>query len=311
MPSHWTYEPFEPSDDLRQGDILEVSPGLIDLFGKYHKHFCDPKYIGYIVLTQSCDLVRRKGCCSARYVSLAVVRQLEEVLDNLLETVCKKVIPGVYCAETKAKANELLARILNQNEQALGLFYLHPDADAGIAVASVALLRVSVAFRTEHYAALLEARRGRMTAEFRNKLGWLVGNLYSRIGTTDWHEQEGEKRLKEMIRQLLDPQCSGQAPLWIPEPQITEALHHQVNLDTLTKDTIEDALQAHKPKVPADIAAERVIEVVRDVVWPATSSPSGPVVSANDPERVDPEILLTQIANRLRNDHTFRETFRR
>src|SRR5205807_2422402 len=40
--------------------------------------------------------------------------------------------------------NELLERIINQNEQTLGLFYLEPDGDLKLAVGAVALLRVTI-----------------------------------------------------------------------------------------------------------------------------------------------------------------------
>src|SRR5207247_8080250 len=87
---------------------------------------------------------------------------------------------------------QFLERVINQNEQAHGLFYLHPDADVGIAVPAAAMLRVSISLRSrEHYNVLKAARCGRLRAEFRNKLGWLTGNLYSRVDTPDWADEDG------------------------------------------------------------------------------------------------------------------------
>ena len=51
----------------------------------------------------------------------------------------------------------------------MGLFFLHPDTEAGIAEPAVAFQRVAVALRAEHYDALREARAGRITPEFRSK----------------------------------------------------------------------------------------------------------------------------------------------
>jgi hypothetical protein len=132
-----------------------------------------------MLVTQSCDMAVRGNGCDTRYLSIAVVRPVEAVLHDFLSHVCIPVVEGVYLQETKGEARRLLERLFNQNEQALGLFYLHPDAGAGIDDASVALLRVTVTLRAEHYGVLRLSRRGRLCSEFRSKLGWLVGNLYS------------------------------------------------------------------------------------------------------------------------------------
>ena len=307
MSLHWTYEKFLDGDDLSQGDILEITSGLSDLFQKYHKHFCDPKYIAFIVLTQSCDLVRREGACATRYISLAVVRQLEEVLDSLLASVCTKVIDGVFQAESKLEAKKLLRRILNQNEQSLGLFYLHQDADVRLAVPSVALLRVSVAFRGEHYATLMTARRGRLGAEFRNKLGWLVGNLYSRIGTPDWQDQvDGKKQLDTLVHNLLEHARNPRAPLWIPQNHIEQAIKKNIDLSELTKDSIIKILEPIKPKSPVEQAIERVAAVVQDVIWPQQKE-EGAVLHESSLR----DAQLLKICQRLRNDMDFNHAFKR
>ncbi|MEJ2704777.1 MAG: hypothetical protein P8Z79_20265, partial [Sedimentisphaerales bacterium] len=116
--------------------------------------------------------------CKSRYINLAVIRPLEDMLWNFLDKICERVkicnneIEGSYVLESKQKAHQLLQRIINQNEQALGVFYLHPDGVVGIAEHSVALLQVSIALRAqEHYDTLVNARRGRLADPFRNKLG--------------------------------------------------------------------------------------------------------------------------------------------
>lgn len=106
---------------------------------------------------------------------------------------------------------DLLDRIINQNESANGLFYLHPETQVGIAEECVAMLRVSVALRAnEHYQTLLAARRGGLKIEFESKLGWLCGNLYSRVAVTDWKEDESRQNV---ATQLIDELLSGANPL--------------------------------------------------------------------------------------------------
>jgi hypothetical protein len=250
MPTHWTYAEVSPDADLMQGDILVPTRELQGIFQEIHPHFLNPKYTAFLVTTQSCDMARRNGTnCSTRYLNIAVVRQLEDVLHDLLAHVCKPLSSGVYLHESKGEANRLLQRLFNQNEQSLGLFYLHEDADAGIAVPSVALLRVGVTFRVEHYNVLVQSRRGRLGPEFTAKLGWLVGNLYSRVGTPDWSEpKEREKQLKSLIQDTFDANDSNIPPLWVRESFVKEALSTGINLAELSRSELKKELEKHKPR---------------------------------------------------------------
>ena len=204
MPTHWTYAPYGESDGIEQGDILHPTDRLKEILAEVHPHFNNEKYLGFMVGTQSCDLVPRNSSTKAAYISLAVIRPLSQVVHKVLSHAITPVVEGVFRAEDKFKAKQLLGRILNQNEQSLGLFFLYPDADAGLGEAAVVLLRVTVALRAEHYEVLQQARRGRLTPEFRAKLGWLIGNLYVRPATQDWQEgKEGRRQFNRMIQSYL------------------------------------------------------------------------------------------------------------
>lgn len=289
MPTHWTYAEVSPDADLMQGDVLVPTGELRDIFEEVHPHFLNPKYTGFLVTTQSCDMARRDGReCSTRYLNIAVVRQLEDVLHDFLAHVCKPVASRVYLHESKGEANRLLQRLFNQNEQSLGLFYLHEDADAGIAVPSVALLRVGVTLRVEHYDLLVQSRRGRLGPEFTAKLGWLVGNLYSRVGTPDWSEpKEREKQLKSLIQDTLDADDSDVAPLWVRESWVQEALGKGVELAKLSRSELEAELEKHKPPTAKERVIERAAEVFKELVPDATDD------------------QLEKVSNRLNNDRIF------
>ena len=199
---HWTYAPFTPHDDLEQGDILSVGPQLAEVIAQAHRYFLDPKYTAFVVLTQTCDLVRRGARCRTPYVNLAVVRPLADVLCFLLDRECRRVGAALYLKDDEASARKLLERTVNQNERALGVFYLHPDVAVGIGERAVALLQVSIAVRArEHYHKLVAARCGRLRHEFQSKLGWLVGNLYSRVATRDWDEADRDELVGEILEQ--------------------------------------------------------------------------------------------------------------
>jgi len=285
MPSHWTYEAFDPKSDLLQGDIVEPTENLRSILQEVHPHFLDPKYTAFLLVTQSCDLAVRKGRCNTRYLNIAVVRPIEAVLHDFLTHVCRPVVEGVYLQETKAEAYRLLERLFNQNEQALGLFYFHPDVEAGIAVPSVSLLRVTVTLRVEHYGILRQARRGRLCAEFRSKLGWLVGNLYSRIGTQDWSEPpERSKDLESLVKQYLDAGEPCYGPVWVPETWVIAAREQGVEVERLERDKAASTLEAHRPAPAKTQVVAQVLRVLKEVV---------PAID---------EHTLTRIKHRLGND---------
>ena len=264
MATHWTYEDVVPDSDLDQGDIIASTPALRGLFEEVHPHFLDPKYLAFIVLTQSCDLVRRGGSCKSRYITLACIRSLEGILLALLDQVCSPIGQGVYREESRVEARRLLHRILNQNEQALGLFYLHPDADVGIAVPSVAILQVSIAVRRAHYEKIAEDRTGKLRTQFRNKLGWLVGNLYSRVGTPDWGDQpDGRKEVEKIIDDHLRGADTPQIPKWVSGEAADAAWKAGVDLSSLPADDIVSQAEAHAPpplKESLVAEARRVLE---------------------------------------------------
>jgi hypothetical protein len=259
MPSHWTYEDYPPDSDLQQGDILAPTDEIRKLFREVHPHFSDEKYLAFMVITQSCDLARRQEEATARYINVAAVRSLSATLPILLDTVCQSLKPGVYSEKDKNRAAQLLERIFNQNEQRLGLFYLFPDGEVGLGEDAIAFLRVSVAFRVEHYEIMQRSRSGRLKPEFANKLGWLVGNLYARIGTQDWPRIE----LTKMVNNYLS--STDSEPVWIKEYVLKHLRGQKINLNAVTK---EDLLEMAGAKIPRnkDIGLDRVIAITREVI---------------------------------------------
>jgi hypothetical protein len=213
---HWSYQE-SVGKDLAQGDILLPSEELRGILNGVHPWFNDPKYLGFIIISQTCDLVRRDGVrCKTPYIEIAVVRGLRGYRLALFRRHLDWLGDRYFPIREQSKARELLERIMNQNESGLGLFYLHPEASIGIAEESVALLRVSIALRAEeHYGVVLAARRGTLHAEFANRLGWLCGNLYSRVGVRDWTENEADRRRANEIRRALVDDGDGLGPKFV------------------------------------------------------------------------------------------------
>ncbi len=250
MPSHWTYAPCKPASDLEQGDFLLQTAELRAALTEAHPHFTKEKFLGFVVITQTCDLVRRPSPATP-FVAIAAVRSLRSVLPKLLRTACDPWDVGIFPESRRDSARKLLERLFNQNEQALGVFYFHPDADLELGEPAVALLRVSVALKAQHYDALLSARRGRLRADFQAKLGWLVANLYGRAASADWGDDpSGKDKLAAMISACLDD------PLWAND----EALMSAQSKKSLPPNvSVEDAVKELARLTPPDIK-ERVAD---------------------------------------------------
>jgi hypothetical protein len=291
--SHWTYAQAPPGSDLdlEQGDILRPSEDLRKLFEDVHPHFCDAKYNGFLIATQSCDLVRRKKTPKALYISLAVIRPMVQVLPKLIAQTIRPICPGsrLFPEEDRAKIKDLLERILNQNEHALGLFFLHADSDSGIDEHSVSLLRVTVSVRSEHYDKLTSARSGRIDVPFQAKLGWLLGNLYARPASPDWHDQEdGPNKLGQLINQCLLDIPAEYGPSWVDSDLLRGAREQRI--DFRGKELAD--LEKFRSRPPHEVAAQQVRVAMSKV----------------DPEF--PEEKLKKLENRLMNDGKFRKLFR-
>lgn len=254
---HWTYEEFNDDSDLEQGDLVAPIDDLKGILKVVHPHFCADKYLGFTIATQSCDLVRRKHGAKAKYISIAVVRSLKAVFPRLLAQVVRPTAAGLFAQSAKVFATQFLERIFDQNEQALGLFYFHPDPDVELGEPAVAFLRVNVALREEHYDVLLKARTGRLTPEFREKFGWLLGNLYSRAATRDWSDSPGgNEQLSALIERYTKEQIAGAGPTWVEDELIEAGRVAGVQFDGRSHDEVIADLIEHRPKPRIDKVAE-------------------------------------------------------
>lgn len=184
---HFTYTD-EKSDHLCQGDILRKTPALLDLLREVHPHYANEDYLYFQVLTQSCDLVRRKGQCKSRYITIAAVRSYELVVNRAIEKFTDRLNfkGSLLCSDVyKDRFEDLLNKLFNNNDP--HHFFLNQDPDLGLVEHCCTQLHLSISIRAyEHYDVCLAAKAFGLTENFRAKLGWMVGNLYSRVGTQDY-----------------------------------------------------------------------------------------------------------------------------
>jgi hypothetical protein len=178
-----------------------------------------------MVLTQSCDLVRHDGLpCKSRYVTLAAVRSLDTVLSRELARHQRSSIEttgGLCCINKRRWVEDFLVKLINNNNSEY--FYLAEDIDCGLSEPSVAFLKLSVPLKSEHYDKCLAARVAQLTEVFQAKLGWLVGNMYSRVGTPDWVPTRAtEDEFSELIETLLRDMC-----IWVDESVLSRIRKEQ------------------------------------------------------------------------------------
>ncbi|HYA39750.1 MAG TPA: hypothetical protein VEF34_00470 [Syntrophobacteraceae bacterium] len=242
---HFTY--CMPTEgDLQQGDILSKGDRLKALIGQIHPHYLKDDYTHFIVLTQSCDLARRGGqSCMAEYISIAAIRPLFLVLEREIakyqDEFSKRA--GVCKKQIRFRLEQFLERLFNNNHEEY--FYLHEQLDMDFPTSSCAFLRLSIALKVDNYDLCLQSRILSLTDIFQAKLGWMVGNIYSRIGTDEWVPTACTKtEFSENINKLLDSACE-----WVDEKKLNEAK----GKITVTDDTTQEVLkqQIRDTKIPS------------------------------------------------------------
>src|SRR6266853_207820 len=217
---HFTYEKEADTDKqgLRQGDVLKRTDAVNQLLQTVHPYYLQqPDYRFLQVLTQSCDLERRNGQCVTRYITLAAVRPLSLVLQREIDEKRDELEREARVADAGYRQNvqHFVERLLNNNDARY--FYLHEQPEMGLAESHCTFLHLSIAVRaSEHYDTCLAAKMLQLRSDFQAKLGWLVGNLYSRVGTDDWvPTEETTAEFKEHVARLVN-----QEVLWVEKKKL-------------------------------------------------------------------------------------------
>jgi len=244
MATHFVYDDVDTTQ-IRQGDVLKRTDALEDLLKSFHPHYAEnAEYKFFSVLTQSCDLVRRGGKPpKAPYITIAAARTLE---DTLLREAAKT--QDDWQKEEKVigsrEYNRLLMfvqRLLDNNEP--GYFYLHVDQSVGIHRSCCVVLPLSVSVRVQHYDLLLESKIAQIKDSFQAKMGWLLGNMYGRVGTTEWNSEYPDNPVKDEAKKVFDETMHH-----LPDEQIKEGLFELRESGELNSKTSNEIFQHIKTK---------------------------------------------------------------
>jgi hypothetical protein len=198
--AHFTYASAAPGE-LLQGDVLLRTPELDQVLKEVHPHFFQKaKNLYFMILSQSCDLVR--GREKTPYITIAPVRSLDAAIARFVAEVSAVAdapsdLP-VLTAKSKTKLAEFLRRVINNNESAY--FYLE-SAGTMLSQDCCAFLRLGVGLKIEHYDLCVNAKILQLEDNFQSKLGALIGQMYSRVATRDWDHEALETKIKGLLSQ--------------------------------------------------------------------------------------------------------------
>jgi len=153
---------------LWQGDVIGrhrlIKEGALTGHQDYLAARSD--FPAFCVITQTCDLMANRR---VDFITLAVIRDLKNIFSAYDAT-----------GNRKNGTKSLLDKIINHRENK-GFFYLHVNPPLVGDGGAVVDLRTSFALHKKHYQQILRARTLSLVEAFANKLGWMAGNLLSRI----------------------------------------------------------------------------------------------------------------------------------
>lgn len=271
---HFTYDTNLCKTKLMQGDVLERTPSIDDLLKDVHPHFHGhQKNLFFIVLTQSCDLVQRMpgGECKAPYITIAPVRSIDSAIERHITQLPTPNLTAevpVLSAKAKSKASEFLGRLFNNNES--GYFYLDSEDTTILPCHCVAFLNLSIPIKAnEHYDKCLSAKKLQLTDVFQAKLGWLVGQMYSRVGTDDFPQEVLTRKVQSALKD---------AALWIDDSKIAELEEAYARLNADNPGAKMTSVQVNQAILRAKTRKQKVVEQASAVIAKALGDDKASVV---------------------------------
>ncbi|WP_230281027.1 hypothetical protein [Croceicoccus sp. Ery15] len=297
-------------DELSQGDLLHRTPELAAAIRQAHAHYADaPSYTHFLVLTQSCDLVRRPKKCKAPYITICAVRPLTIAVDRELTSLIDQLggcpVP-VGSSQSEVLAKQYLERVLNNTVD--GLFFVPKGSANTVDEHMCAFLPLSIALKTDHYDVCLNAKVAQARPIFAAKIGSLASNLYGRVATPDLVEEVGSAAASTYKAEFFDELGLGNM-LWLSpfeRDELTKALaRHDVDeLGPLTREIVKEMVSAIPN--PRDLIADRVVDILKKRKLLASLAPAEALdehaTLEEDAQLAALDIAASKVRNFIRND---------
>ena len=242
----YIYEDRSTEPSLLQGDILKVDGKFREYFDEFYPAIkpSDGKIQYVMILTQSCDLVKaEKRKPKLSHINVCLVRRLDSLIKRLISDDIKPLEVGdkkILARDALDQLKDKLSKLLNNTDQKTHFFLpkQSPFKDD-----MVAILPLSFSFRTDHYDLLIENRVLGIKPEFQAKVGHIIGQLYSRIGTPDLHDFGwNDKMTRQYINLLLDHANLQQ----VPDKSYIQYIKENVNDGVTNVDLLIEEYEALK-----------------------------------------------------------------
>jgi hypothetical protein len=249
---------------LRQGDIIDlqklITSGALDGHQEYIKQGSE-FFCGFCVLTQTCDLVReteeeaqqlqqKRGKPNKRgtprqpveFIGLAMIRRLRYVLNKT----------HISDSDARRDTRQFLKTIINHNYNKSGYFFLHQndEQDRYIGEDWVVDLRTIFSLVSDyHYTQIIDSRLLCLNEVYANKLGWMVGYLFSRIATPEWIDFKMPHTEDQFVDTIFDQLPSRQPHSLHKEREtMVNIMKKTSKLNGLKEDQLDELLQIAKQK---------------------------------------------------------------
>jgi len=177
----------ELHENVTQGDILSR-------FGTKILPKINPKELGFMVLTYTCDLVNKKELA---FINICPVFSINVIIDNFIKLNLDK-------SEKKLK-NELIQRILDLSKfKKKYYFFLTPNPIFNNIPAYADIGQISN-LPLKYYEDIKSSRLISLLSPWREKLGWKLGYLFNRIALEDVKKDEIENFIdnNEILKEFL------------------------------------------------------------------------------------------------------------
>jgi hypothetical protein len=169
----------------------------------------------------------------------------------------------------KSKLSQFIERLLNNNEPEY--FFLYREPHFGIDEDLCAFLKLSIPLKSDiHYDTLLKAKVLQLKDSFQHKLGYLVGTMYSKVGTEDWVPNQCDA---EMFKEYIEaPLKNEDLILWL-DPDIHKRVLKELKpfpLEEVTDEKFKEIIQ--EIKLTRDSKKKKLLELLDTVLTDLTIS---------------------------------------
>ncbi|RUR21903.1 hypothetical protein [Legionella qingyii] len=245
----YIYGSIEDNSRLRQGDIILLKGELRKKFKKFFYGIVKPHQKRYIlILSQCCDLYQDDARnCKIEHITVCVLSDFNRYLERLINECSLPLFNSRILSEDEYENLFMKLYKFINNSDPKNYFFLPKGNLFGDD--KVAILSVNYPLRIDNYDLLLKNRIGTLSPEFKSKLGFVLGKLYSRAATRDLNDEKDlvksfiENKLAELsVHRVMTPQHINKLKLISEESTESEVseLIDKVNIEILDQKISND-----------------------------------------------------------------------